>query len=137
MVSNNIANTSFDLNYFIIQADPVAWEAISILTSPTDGKQPQSASDSDLRGAFILALTMDCIDSGSSMPFQLMLADIVDGYGWSTELLKILNRLGVCTSSSLDTLLRYIQTTVQQADMKGILQGLDPSILTVCFSGQY
>ena len=63
------------------------------------------------------------------MPFQLMLADIVDCYGGSTELLKILNRLGVCTSSY--TLLRHIQTTVQQADMKGILQGLGPSILTV------
>ena len=63
------------------------------------------------------------------MPFQLMLADIVDCYGGSTELLKILNRLGVCTSSY--TLLRHIQTIVQQADMKGILQGLDPSILTV------
>ena len=63
------------------------------------------------------------------MPFQLILADIVDCYGGSTELLKILSRLGVCTSS--DTLLRYIQATVQQSDMKGILQGLDPSILTM------
>ena len=63
------------------------------------------------------------------MPFQLILADIVDCYGGSTELLKILNRLGVCTS--LDTLLRHIQTTVQQSDRKGILQGLDHSILTV------
>ena len=35
----------------------------------------------------------------------------------------------MCTSS--DTLSRHIQTTVQQSDMKGILQGLDPSILTV------
>ena len=63
------------------------------------------------------------------MAVQLILADIVDCYGGSTELLKILNRLAVCTSS--DTLSRHIQTTVQQSDMKGILQGLDPSILTV------
>ena len=35
MVSNNITNTSFDLNNFIMQADPVVWETISILTSST------------------------------------------------------------------------------------------------------
>ena len=61
------------------------------------------------------------------MPFQLILADSIDCYGGSTELLKILNRLDVCTS--LDTLLQHIQTTVQQSDMKGILQDLDPSML--------
>ena len=104
-------------------------ESISILTSSTSEKQPESASIKDLRRAFIISLIMYCIDSRSSMPFQLILADIVDCYGGSTELLKILNRLGVCTS--LDTLLRHIQTTVQQSDMKGILQGLDPSILTM------
>ncbi len=129
MVSNNLSNSSFELNDFIAQADPVVWETISILTSSTSGKQPQSAPIRDLRRAFILSLIMYCIDSRSSMPFQLILADTVDCNGGSTELLKILNRLGVCTSS--DTLLRHIQTTVQQSDMKGILQDLDPSILTV------
>ena len=112
-----------------MQADPVVWESISILTSSTSEKQPESASIKDLRRAFIISLIVYCIDSRSSMPFQLILADIVDCYGGSTELLKILNRLGVCTS--LDMLLRHIQTTVQQSNMKGTLQGLDPSILTM------
>ena len=131
MVSNNVSNSSFELNDFIAQADPVVWETISILTSTssTSEKQPQSAPIRDLRRAFIPSLIMYCIDSRSSMPFQLILADIVDCYGGSTELLKILNRLGVCTS--LDTLLRHIQITVQQSDRKSILQGLDHSILTV------
>ena len=73
MVSNNITNTSFDLNNFIMQADPVVWESISILTSSTSEKQPESASIK----AFIISLIMYCIDSRSSMPFQLILADIV------------------------------------------------------------
>ena len=63
------------------------------------------------------------------MPFQQILPDLVDCYGGSTELLKILNRLGVCTSS--DTLLWHIQATVQQSDKRDILQGLDPSIQTI------
>ena len=63
MVSNNITNTNFDLNNFIMQADPVVWESISILTSSTSEKQPGSASIKDLRRAFIISLIMYCIDS--------------------------------------------------------------------------
>lgn len=131
MVSNNITNTSFDLDSFIKHADPVVWETIIILTGSASEKQPQQALTRDLRRAFILSQIMCCIDSRSSMPFQLMLADIVDCYGGSTELIKLLNRLGVCTS--VDTLLQHIQVTVQHSETKGILRGLDHHI----FSGQH
>ena len=129
MVSNNITNTSFDLDSFIKHADPVVWEMINILTGSASEKQPQQAQTRDLRRAFILSQIMYCIDSRSSMPFQLMLADIVDCYGGSTELIKLLNRLGVCTS--VDTLLRHIQATVQHLETKGILRGLDPYVVTI------
>ena len=129
MISNNASNTSFDVNSFIQQVDPVVWETISILTNSRFDKQPQSAYIRDLRRAFIISQIMYCIDSRSSISFQLIIADIVACYGGSSQLLRILNRLGVCTS--LDTLLRHIQTTVQQSETKGILQGLDPSVITV------
>ena len=39
MVSNNLSNSSFELNDFIAQADPVVWETISILTSSASEKE--------------------------------------------------------------------------------------------------
>ena len=63
------------------------------------------------------------------MPFHVLTADLIDSYGGSVELIKILNRLGVCVSN--DTLLRHIQQKVQESVSKGILQGLDPQILTL------
>ena len=131
MVSNSLANPNFaDLN---AQADPLVWETISTLTRSTSDKQSTSSSSSrsikDMRRAFILSQVMYCIDNRASVPFQLMLADIIDCYGGSTQLIKVLNRLGVCTSS--DTLQRHILATVVESETKGVLQGLHPSVLTV------
>ena len=72
---------------------------------------------------------MFCIDKTCYMPFHVLNADPIDCYGGSAELIKIFNRLGVCVSN--DTLLRHIQQIVQQMKSKGILQGLDPDIITV------
>lgn len=63
------------------------------------------------------------------MSFHVLIADLIHSYCGSVELIKILNRLGVYVSN--DTLLRHIQQKVQESIAKGILQGLDPSILTL------
>ncbi len=63
------------------------------------------------------------------MPFHIMIADLLDSYGGSSELIRILNRLGVCTS--LDTLSRHIQECTEESKKLGIVQGLNPDQLTV------
>ena len=41
------------------------------------------------------------------MPLHTLITDVVDGLGGSTQLTRLLNRLGIC--SSADTLARHIQ----------------------------
>lgn len=50
---------------------------------------------------------MFCINSQCCMPLHTLITDVVDGLGGSTQLTRILNRLGIC--SSADTLARHIQ----------------------------
>ena len=72
---------------------------------------------------------MFTIDSRCTTPFHTQITDLVDCCGGSSELIRILNRLGVC--SSYDTLLRHIQACTTELSGLGILQGLNPSVLTI------
>ena len=72
---------------------------------------------------------MFTIDSRCTAPFHTTITDLIDCCGGSSELIRALNRLGVC--SSYDALLRHIQQCTKVIMEKGILQGLDPSILTI------
>ena len=72
---------------------------------------------------------MFSIDSRCTAPFHTQITDIIDCYGGSSELVRTLNRLGVCSSY-----LRHIQECTNELTEKGILQGMDPSVLTILFS---
>ena len=72
---------------------------------------------------------MFSIDKTCSTPFHLLNADLLDCLGGSAELIRIFNRLGLCVS--LDTLSRHIQTTISTVQKDSLLQGLDPSNITV------
>ena len=61
----------------------------------------------DLRQFFCLCVLMFCTNDRCYTPVHNLITDMVDGLGGSTFLIKILNRLGVC--SSTDTLARSIQ----------------------------
>ena len=56
---------------------------------------------------------MFCADDRCSLPLHTLLADIVDGQGGSSLLLKIFNKLGICVS--LDSLSRFVQDKTDQA----------------------
>ena len=62
-----------------------------------------------IRRFFILCLCaiMHCINEDFTIPLHTLITDIVDGQGGSALLIRILNRLGVC--SSLESLNRYMQ----------------------------
>ena len=117
--------------------DPVLWNAIQRLTqtlTEREGKGLHTKSQDfiqvkQLRQLIILCCIMYCTDSKCSTPLHLPLVDMIDCFGSSTDLIQILNRLGVC--SSMDTLLRHIQQTVELSRSKGLLQDLATSKFTV------
>ena len=135
--------TSFDIQQMIDSIDPDLWETICILTAsekrkrkrkprPTTKKRRNRVSSThvkNIRRLFILHQIMFSIDKTCSMPFHLLNADLLDCLGGSAELIRIFNRLGLCVS--LDTLSRHIQTTISTVQKDSLLQGLDPSNITV------
>jgi hypothetical protein len=135
MASNSIELNdelnNFNLNNFIDKIDPVVWDAICHLTksSKSDQQRGPSFTKKKVRRAYLIAQIMFTIDSRCTAPFHTQITDLVDCCGGSNELIRTLNRLGVC--SSYDTLLRYIQECTKAVSEKGILQGMDPSTLTI------
>ncbi len=120
---------SLDLDRMIKNIDPDIWDTICILTMSGAGGNRSDSLVKKTRRLFILHQIMFCIDSRCSMPFHLLNADMIDCFGGSAELLRILNRLGVCVSQ--DTLLRHIHSAVAEQQEKGLLQGLDPAGITM------
>lgn len=118
----------FDL---VDQIDPIVWDAICHLTKSSKPNEQQGLSlmKKEVRRAYLIAQMMFTIDSRYAAPFHTQITDLVDCCGGSNELIRTLNRLGVC--SSYDTLLRHIQEHTKKVSEKGLLQGLDPSVLTV------
>ena len=87
------------------------------------------ARGKNVRKAYLITQIMFSIDSRCTAPFHTQITDIIDCCGGSSELVRTLNRLRVC--SSYDTLLRHIQECTKELTEKGILQGMDPSVLTI------
>ncbi len=123
-----------DIDASIEEADPQLWEAICLLTrSVSERKQSElryepASQSKKLRRFFLLCSLLFCSDDRCSLPLHTLVTDVVDSQGGSALLIRILNRLGVC--SSLDTLSRYIQYHVTKSkDLTG--SGLNPASFTV------
>ena len=72
---------------------------------------------------------MYCTDDRCYLPLHNLITDTVDSLGGSALLIRILNRLGVC--SSADTLARSIQYRVQEREKRGAEQECSPNSFTV------
>ena len=70
-----------------------------------------------VRCLFCLCAIMFCVDDRCSIPFHTMITDTIESCGGSSQLIRILNRLDVC--SSADTLARTIQCRVKERERKG------------------
>ncbi len=64
-----------------------------------------------------------------SVPLHLLLTDLIDSQGGSSELIRILNRFGAVASN--DTHRRYVQFKVQQKMKSGYLNDLNLNNFTV------
>lgn len=123
-------STALDVEKFFKHVQcvaPDAWEHVCLLThSVNECKGRKSAVEEDslsvrikhLRRAFLLSVVLFCTNAQCCYPFHVQLADAVECCGGSTELITILNRLGV--TASLDTLKRHIHSISEKRKQAGI-----------------
>ena len=103
-----------NLNEQISAIEPQLWNAVQSLTkSKSDGTSKVTDPSSPAYNAkkvrcfFLLCIIMFITDDRCSMPMHMLITDLIESQGGSSVLIKVLNRLGVCSSS--DTLARFIQ----------------------------
>ena len=82
-----------------------------------------------VRCLFCLCTIMFCTDDRCSVPFHTLITDTIESCGGSTQLIRILNRLGVC--SSTDTLTRHIQCKVKEREERGPEQDCARKVSTI------
>ena len=128
---------SVDIDKLIADTDEKLWEAICLLTRSVSERRGKSKAcdptsaiyhTKKVRRFFLLCMLLFCTDDRCSLPLHTLVTDIVDSQGGSALLVKILNRLGVC--SSIDTLYRFIQHKVDSLDIKQN-QYMDPESFTI------
>ena len=128
--SNTALSTALSVDKFISNVQHVApdlWEHVHLLTrSVNECKGRKAAVDEDslsghikrLRRAYLLSVLLFCTNAQCCYPFHVQLADAVECCGGSTELIRILNHLGV--TASLDTLKRHIHSISEKRKQTGI-----------------
>ena len=96
----------------------------SITQSVSERKGKGKATDftlhqhvKSIRRFFCLCVLMFCTNDRCYTPVHNLIADMVDGLGGSTLLIKILNCLGACSSAEI--LARSIQFRVTEREERG------------------
>ena len=117
---------------------PELWENICILTqSVNEGKNRGTATSEysfhgrikRLRRAYILSLILFVTNSECSFPFHIALSDAIESCGGSSELIKILNRVGAV--ASVETLKRTIHSISQDRKDAGVKSLLIENVFTI------
>ena len=119
--------------------DPQLWTFIRSITRSISERKEYTAkthqSDSpeyhvkQLQCVFCICAIMFCTDDRCSIPFHTMITDTIESCGGSSQLIRILNRLGVC--SSADTLARTIQCRVKERERVGPEEECSPHTPTI------
>ena len=105
-----------NLDEQISNLDRKLWNAMCILTqsnseirgtSKVNDHQSTAHHVKKVRRFFLLCAILFCTDDRCSIPMHTPMTDLVESQGGSSVLVRVLNRLGVC--SSADTLARFVQ----------------------------
>lgn len=106
------ANT-FDIESFVEGMDSEIWDAVCRLTQTVYERRGQTSELSRLsahvkkvRRTYLLSVILFCTNNQCCIPLHLVLADVIEACGGSTDLLSILNRVGAV--ASVDTLKRHL-----------------------------
>ena len=118
---------AIDFDSLIANTDETLWSAVTILTRTASectksDRNPESdmyeTRSRNIKRFFCLCALMFCANNRCHMPLHSLIADMVDGLGGSADLIRILNRLGIC--SSIDTLERRIQYVSNLREETGV-----------------
>ena len=132
---------AFDVDGFVDSVRSVApelWELVTKVTQSVNESRGRSASVNEtslsgrmkhVRRAYLMSLILFITNSECNFPFHVVLSDIVEACGGSTELITILNRLGIV--ASLDTLKRAIHSVSQDRKTAGVKNLLVERAFTV------
>ena len=123
-----------EISSLVSQINPTLWRAICIITQSVSerqgkGRVNEATHVKTVRRFFCLCALMFCTNDRCSMPLHNLITDLVDGLGGSALLVKMLNRLGVC--SSADTLARAIQYQVTERENRGVQSECSSTAFTI------
>ena len=132
---------AFDVDQFVTTVRSVApelWEHVCKLTQSVNEHRGRTASVKEssfagrikrLRRVYLVSLILFMTNSECNFPFHVVLSDTIESCGGSTELITILNRLGIVVS--VETLKRTIQSVSQDRKDAGIKSLLVDKAFTV------
>ena len=116
-----------NIERLVSEIDPTLWAFIKSMTRSisdrrgynTKANQPHTIQShvKQVRQLFCLSALMLCTDDRCSVPFHTLITDAIESGGGSTQLIRMLNRMGIC--SSADTLARSIQFRVKEREIRG------------------
>ena len=123
-----------DISTIVSQINLTLWNAICTITQSVSehqgkGKMTEASHVKTVRRFFCFCALMFCTNDRCSMPLHNLITDMVDGLGGSSLLIKLLNRLGIC--SSADTLARSIQYRVTERESTGIQNECSSTAFTI------
>ena len=126
--------TSFDLEASIKNINPNLWDFVCRSTKSvretigiTHGVEHEHIKN--VRRYCIIAMIMFATNASCNTPLHHLVADTIEVYGGSRQLMRILNRLGVCVSS--DTHDRFVTCIAEQQSKASLWCELTPGTFTV------
>jgi hypothetical protein len=120
--------TDFKLEECIANIDPLLWEFICICTS-SKKRATQCDKTKSVRRYALVSLMLITTNPNCNTLLHHLIADTVEVCGGSRQLIKILNRLGMCVSS--DTHDRLVTCIAEQQQITEPFSELSPYTFTV------
>ena len=125
--------TSFNLDDSIKDIDPLLWNFLCLCTRSyrerTSRVHSENVHTKKVRNYFIVCMMMFATNVSCDTTLHHLVADSVEVYGGSRNLVSILNRLGVCVST--DTHDRLVTCVAEKQQKASLWEELPSDIFTV------
>ena len=133
------AQTPYDVATFNLQScidniDPILWKMVVLITRSVREVQRHIAPENishqrKLQCLYTLCVMLFNTNRMCSVPLHLLLTDLVEAQGGSSELVRLLNNVGAIASA--DTHQRHVQFYIERKRKEGILSELNVEQFTV------
>ena len=130
--------STFDVDHWIDIMDKNILKMLAVMTKTKRDKNMHcnevyedmmKSHSKKLRCFNIACIILFCTNSECNFPMHILLTDTIESFGGSTELVRILNRLGVVASK--DTHARYIEHVVTRYQEGSHIRQLRPHGFTI------